>query len=163
MKHLSSFLAGAAAGALLMYYLDAASGGRRRALVRDKLVSAGHDASGVAERQAKQLTDRVKGMAATRSFERHAMRPPETALQLHERIRSHLGRLVSHPGAVHVEIEGTGHVRLTGHVLAAELERLLDHVREMPGVERVQNALAVHESGEHVPQLQGRHEPAGQP
>lgn len=160
MKNTFAVLAGAATGALLMCYLDAASGRRRRALARDKLVSAGHDAADLGRRQARHLTDRVKGMVATRSLSGRTKHPPESPEQLRERVRSQLGRLVSHPGAVHVEAERQGHVRLSGHVLASEVEQLLDQVRHMPGVETVLNALAVHESAGNVPELQGQPEPA---
>jgi osmotically-inducible protein OsmY len=160
MKHLPSFLGGLAAGALLMYYLDAANGARRRALVRDRIVSAGHDVADYAGHKGKLALGRVKGVVATGRLDRVSSRPPESDRQLHERIRARLGRLCSHPGAVHVEVE-EGHVRLTGHVLAREIDPLLDQLRSMPGVQTVQNALAVHDGPEHVPALQGGRQTAG--
>lgn len=161
MKNTFAVVAGAAAGALLMCYLDAADGRRRRAMARDKLVAAGRDAADIARRRARHLRDRARGMVSARSMDGRTKRPPESAEQLRERIRSQLGRLVSHPGAVHVEAEREGHVRLSGHVLASEVEHLLDQVRHMPGVETVQNALAVHESAGNIPELQGQHVQAG--
>lgn len=160
MRPLPSFVAGMAAGAFLMYYLDASSGGRRRALVRDRMVSAGHELGRYAQQDHADGADRAGGLAAgPRRMARFSTRTPESDHWLFDRIRSRLGRLVSHLGAVHVEVE-EGHVRLTGHVLAAEIERLLDVVRRMPGVQAVQNALAVHEDARNVPELRGRREPA---
>lgn len=68
-----------------------------------------------------------------------------------QRVRAKLGRYVSHPKAIAVTaIQGS--VDLTGDVLASE-----------HGVKAVEDRLWVHESGEHVPSLQGRTAPAGEP
>lgn len=154
MRTLTSFVAGMAAGALAMYYLDASSGARRRTLARDKLVATGRDVSDHAQHKGRHVADHVKGVAATGRLDRVSRRAPESDQQLHERIRSRLGRLLDHPGSVHVEVQD-GHVRLTGHVMASELDRLLDDLRRLPGVEAVQNALAAHDGPDHVPELQG--------
>ena len=154
MKHWTMFAAGAATGALLMYFLDAANGGRRRALVRDKLVATGQDVARRADRNARRVIDQAHGIAATGNLDRMSRSEPASDHQLHERIRSRLGRLVSHPGAVHVQVND-GQVRLEGH-MAMELDLLLAERGAMPGVHALQNTLLAHESAEHVPQLQGR-------
>ena len=155
MKHWTMFAAGAATGALLMYFLDAANGGRRRALVRDKLVATGHDVARRAGRNARRVIDQARGIAATGNVDRTSRSEPASDRQLHERIRSRLGRLVSHPGAVRVQVN-EGQVRLEGHILTRELDPLLQELRAMPGVRVLQNARQAHESAEHIPQLQGR-------
>jgi hypothetical protein len=160
MKDLPSFLLGAAAGALLMYYLDAQGGGRRRALVRDKLVHAGHELEDYAEAKGKRAVDKARGVLATGRFDRQTSAEPAADAQLHDRIRARLGRLVSHPRAVEVEVQD-GSVRLSGHALVRESDPLLSQVREMPGVREVRNALQLHERAEGVAELQGRSEPPG--
>ena len=157
-KNLGAFVAGAAAGALLMYYLDTANGRRRRAMVRDKVVAAGHDVADLAERNARRMVDQARGVMATGHLDRMSRTPPESDHQLHERIRARLGRLVSHPGAVHVEVSDGGRVRLEGHILQQELAALLQQLQDMPGVTALQNELQAHESPEHIPALQGHNE-----
>jgi osmotically-inducible protein OsmY len=160
MKHPLSFLGGLLTGMLFMYYLDAQSGGRRRALVRDKLVSAGHDIEDFAEAKSRRAIDRVKGMAATRSLDRTTRSEPESDQQLHDRIRARLGRTVGHPKAVHVSVE-QGCVALRGHVLRKDVDPLVSELRGMPGVTEVRNELQVHDSAEGIPELQGSTEPPG--
>ena len=64
-----SFIAGMAVGAALTFILDPASGRRRRALVRDQFVHAGHKTRRIAEGTAKDLSNRARGVVAeTRSM-----------------------------------------------------------------------------------------------
>jgi hypothetical protein len=144
MRNPLAFAYGLAAGALLMFYLDARSGARRRALVRDKLLSAGHDAAGFAEAKGRRAFDRLRGVAATGNLHRVTRRPPGSDEQLHERIRARLGHCVSHPRAVEVDVEH-GHVGLRGHVLAHEHELLLKEVNSMAGVQSVRDELGRHD------------------
>lgn len=160
MKDLPSFLIGLGAGALLMYYLDQPSGGRRRALVRDKFVSAGHGIADFAEAKAKRAADRVKGMVATGTLHGETRREPQTARQLHDRIRARLGRLISHPKALHVLVDD-GSVTLSGHILSREVNSLIREIKAMPGVRQVRNELTVHDKPDGVSELQGRTDPPG--
>jgi hypothetical protein len=160
VKHPLSFLGGLVSGMLFMYYLDAQSGGRRRALVRDKFVSAGHDLSDFAEAKSKRVIDRVKGMAATRSLHGTTRTEPESDQQLHDRIRARLGRTIGHPRSVQLSVE-QGFVQLHGHILRKDVDPLLSELRRMPGVREVSNQLQVHDSSEGIPELQGSTEPPG--
>lgn len=54
-----------------------------------------------------------------------------------------------------------GCVRLTGHILTKELDKLLDEVKHNVGVTAVDNQLVCHDSAEGVSELQGRTEPRG--
>src|SRR3954451_6866138 len=81
-------------GAGLMYFLDPDRGRRRRALVRDQLVHALHeidDAIGVVSRdldnRSRGALARIRTLAGRRAGEE----------VLAERVRSKLGRFVSHP------------------------------------------------------------------
>ena len=50
--------------------------------------------------------------------------------------------LVSHADAVEVTVDG-GLVRVSGYVLATELDGLLSRLTRLPGVHKVHNALSV--------------------
>lgn len=59
---------------------------------------------------------------------------------LRERVRVRVADLVSYPDAIEVQVDG-GLVRVSGRVLAAELDRLLSQLTQVPRVYRVYNAL----------------------
>jgi hypothetical protein len=140
MKHIVNVAAAFAAGALAMYYLDSTMGRRRRALARDKLAGVSHDAADFVEGKSRRLADRAKGVMATGSLDRVSSTEPRDDAQLRERVRSRMGHLVSHPRAIEVSVED-GVVRLSGQVLAAELDAMLSQLTHMPGVRKVHNAL----------------------
>src|SRR5262249_7359209 len=75
-------------------------------------------------------------------------------LILIERVRSRMGRLIRHPGAIYVTAEN-GTVTLRGPILADEVGSLLSGVRAVPGVRDVINQLDVHEHPGDTPELQG--------
>src|SRR4051794_18642909 len=57
-----------------------------------------------------------------------------------ERVRIRVAELVSHPEAIDVQVEGNL-VRVSGRVLASELDRLLSQLTQVPRVHRVYNTL----------------------
>jgi osmotically-inducible protein OsmY len=129
-----------AAGAAAMYYFDPVAGRRRRALARDQGVAAGHDVEDFARAKSKRAADRVHGAKArTRA---RLVDEPVDDLQLHERIRSKMGRIVEHPSAITVQVSD-GHVVLTGNASEEEIESLADAVASMRGVESVDNQLSI--------------------
>ncbi len=67
---------------------------------------------------------------------------PPSDSQLREHVCSRLADLVSHPEAIQVTVE-SGVVRVSGRVLAGEMESLLMRLIDVPGVYRVHNALSV--------------------
>ncbi|MBT2324844.1 BON domain-containing protein [Variovorax paradoxus] len=143
-----------------MYYLDGTMGRRRRALARDKVVGTAHDLSDYVEAQGTRAADHLKGVLATGRWDRTSATEPQSDAQLQGRIRARLGRLVSHPKSVEVEVRN-GTVLLGGHVLASEVDGLLSQLRDMTGVKGVQNKLMPHDSAEGIPELQGRQDPPG--
>jgi uncharacterized membrane protein len=147
-----TLLSSAGLGAGLMYILDPNHGRRRRALLRDKLNSAAKKASQAVEVTARDLSNRAQGLAAEAVSKFADDVVPDEKLAA--RVRSELGRVVSHPGAIEVEAN-QGRVRLSGHVLARELDDLLSAVSAVPGVRQVDNRLEVHETPDHIPALQG--------
>jgi hypothetical protein len=149
----AKLLGGAAVGAAAMYVFDPDKGKRRRALVRDKtrgLVADTRDAFGVAARDA---THRIEGMRA-RARRLLTNAPVPDDLQLIERVRARMGRLVSHPHAIQVGANN-GRVTLSGPVLRYEVQRLLDAIRSVWGVAEVENRLVAHDHADAISSLQG--------
>jgi len=146
------FTSGAIAGAGLAYFLDPDRGARRRALVRDQTVRAGHKAADAAGATARDVRHRAQGLAAeTRAmFDRST--PPDDVLM--ERARAKLGRYSSHPRAISVTARD-GVVTLEGPILASEMQGLLRAVRGLRGVRDVENRLDAHETAGNHPALQG--------
>jgi uncharacterized membrane protein len=153
MNKPQSHLNGLLMGAGLMYLMDPDRGSRRRAVLRDQVVHLLHDFSDAIETASRDLGNRTGGaLAEVRSRVR---RDTADDPVLGARVRSELGRLTSHPGALHVVVEG-GRVTLSGPVLADEVEDLLAGVSSVRGVSEVENRLQVHESAGDVPGLQGQ-------
>jgi hypothetical protein len=143
MRHPGPFVAGCLAGALAAYYFDPVVGARRRALARDKLVSAGHgliNLTDLATLTARRAANRVQGVLATGHLDARSRRPPQDDQQLHDRIRARLGRIVRHSRQLHVDVS-RGHVRLSGRALREEASRLLAELYETPGVRDVRTHL----------------------
>lgn len=128
-----------AAGAIAMYYMDPVAGRRRRALVHDRSVAAGHDAEDFARTRSKRAGDHVRGMFA-RTRERLSNAPIDDS-QLHERIRARLGHVIDHPGEINVDVQN-GHVVLRGIASSQEIEDVVSTVSSMRGVEGVDNRLS---------------------
>lgn len=147
-----TLLGGIGLGAGLMYLLDPQGGGRRRALARDKAVH-GLKVSGKALRKTSiNVGNRTRGIVAEAGSLLH--RGSADDRKLEERVRSKMGRHVSHPSAIQAHCEN-GRVTLSGPVLASEADELLSKVKKVKGVHEVEDRLEVHESAEGVPALQG--------
>jgi hypothetical protein len=154
MNPLISALAAFATGAAAMYYLDPDLGRRRRALARDKAVKVSHQTRDYAQIKGKQAVGHLKGLALGSRTRIDGWVSPPSDDRLGERVRAHLGRAVTHPGAIDVGVQG-GRAQLTGHVLAHEVNRLIGAVKSTPGVHGVDNMLSVHADAVGVPELQG--------
>jgi hypothetical protein len=150
--HLANAVAGIAAGAGLMYFLDPGRGARRRADVAQRAGRALHDVEATVEAGARDLRHRAAGLA----HEAKARVAHEAASDevLAERVRAKLGRVTAHPRAVRVEVKD-GRVSLAGPVLAAEHGRVVRSVRLVRGVRGVEDRLQPHASAEGVTALQG--------
>jgi osmotically-inducible protein OsmY len=79
-------------------------------------------------------------------------RVPDTVVV--ERVRSRIGHVVSHPGAIEVTVQN-GRVTLSGPALARELDPLLSDLAHVRGVTGVENKLDIHEEPGSLPALQG--------
>lgn len=156
MPPLGRVMFGAAIGAGIMYLLDPDGGRRRRALVRDQLVSAGHKASDAVGATSRDMTNRARGVVAEL---RGRLRREQVGDEvLRERVRARVGSVVGHASALETHVSD-GRVTLRGPVLSEEVERLLRRVRGVRGVEEVVSQLEVHESPGNIPALQGRPRP----
>lgn len=141
------------AGAVTMYLLDPQQGRRRRALVRDKAVRAGHEASDATGVVARDMAHRAWGFLAEL---RGRLLPggTPTPRRTEERARAILGRVVSHPGAITVNAQN-GRLVVSGYILEREVDPLLNALRSVPGIQEVENRLEVGHQPEHMPSLQG--------
>lgn len=150
MKLNSLFAFGLGAG--VMYLMDPDRGRRRRALVRDKFVSVTSHVDDVAYKIGRDLAHRGTGLVAElRALGRREPVPDEV---IQARVRSRLGRLVSHPHALVVHVQ-QGKVTLGGPILAHEVNDLLRRVTRVPGVKSVENRLDIHKQAGDLPALQG--------
>ena len=97
-----ALLAGAAVGAAVAYMLDPDRGGRRRALVRDKIIRGAHVTGRALDATARDIANRSRGLAsATRTrWSGEAV----DDWRLVERVRAKLGRVCSHPRAIDVDV-----------------------------------------------------------
>jgi uncharacterized membrane protein len=142
----------AVASACGMYWFDPEHGRRRRARLRERLYSAAAGIEDGLEVTARDLSHRLRGSGAALRGLASPDEPDDTVLV--ERVRSKIGRVVAHPGAVTVSA-ADGHVRLSGHVLASEHAALRRAVRRVHGVKAIEDQLAVHKSATGVSALQG--------
>src|SRR5512138_2352508 len=118
----SLVVVGMAIGASLMYVLDPQQGRRRRALARDKMTRAVHETGRAVGSTSRDVAHRATGLAASlqsRFFDRDA---PDEVVEA--RVRSRLGRVSSHPGAVEVNVRD-GVATLRGPVFQVEMNEVL--------------------------------------
>ena len=134
-KGFAGFVFGLAAGVVGMYLLDGRSGARRRALIRDRFSHWRKIGFGKFGKRSRDLGNRLSGLTAEVShvFEHEENVDDQT---LAERIRSKIGRVVSHPKTVQVECHD-GKVQLSGYALASEIPRLYESVRHVRGVRSI--------------------------
>jgi hypothetical protein len=156
-SQLTRFVGGAALGAAAMYMLDPDKGRRRRAIVGDKVASVGLDARRTLRAAGRDAAHRLTGLGARA---RHLLtdEPVPDDLQLIERVRARMGRLVAHPHAIQVGAH-QGRVTLSGPVLRHEVQRLVDAVRSVWGVHEVDNKLVVYDDADSISSLQGGERP----
>lgn len=149
-----TFGAGLGLGTGLMYLLDPDRGRRRRALLRDKGAWAARKTGDCIRVTARDLRNRTQGITHLHSSE------PVDDRKLAERVRSKLGRVVSHPSAIQVDAQN-GAVTLSGPILVEEMPELLSCVNGVRGVNQVINNLEAHEQADNHPALQGGRERQG--
>ena len=148
---LTTFLAGALFGAAVAFMIDPDRGKRRRAFVRDQLVSGAHSLDDTVTGVSIDARNRTRGMlheARTRMTEDDA-----DDRVIEQRVRAELGRLTTHPRAIAVWAND-GCVTLSGRILAPEVDAVIGGVRSVRGVSDVRNQLEIHEQAGNMPDLQ---------
>jgi hypothetical protein len=155
MNKALTFGAGLGLGTGLMYLLDPDRGRRRRALLRDKGAWALRKKGDCIEVTAHDLRNRAQGITHI-----HSSSEPVDDRIVAERVRSKLGRVVAHPGAIEVNALN-GAVTLSGPILVEEMSELLKCVNGVRGVKQVINNLEAHEQADNHPALQGGRERQG--
>src|SRR5690625_148868 len=148
----NNLVGGIVLGAGLMYLLDPERGRRRRAMVRDQMVSSWGDLDDAVDTAARDLKNRARGVVAETRSRLTPDRVTDEVLK--ERVRALIGRVVSHPHAIGVESKDK-YITLSGPILADEEPTLISAVKGVRGVEGVVNHLEVHEEPGNVPGLQG--------
>ena len=147
-------LGAAGVGAGLMFLLDPDLGTRRRAILRDKLFSLSRLAAWATDKTSRDVKNRLYGtVVATKS--RFSDTDVDTSDDiLVERVRSQMGRTVSHPHAIHVSAKNSC-VILSGEILSNELNGLIRAVSGVKGVKDVVNQLNSHNQPGDISSLQG--------
>ena len=159
MNKAMAMIGGLGVGAGLMYMFDPNKGKRRRAEVRNKVTHAINKTNNAIGKTSRDVTNRVSGIAAEAESLFTCEKTPDNVLTA--RVRSKLGRVVSHPHAIEVTA-ADGKVTLSGPILAAEVDGLLGSVAAIKGVTEVKNRLEAHEESGTVPGLHGGRENLGE-
>jgi uncharacterized membrane protein/osmotically-inducible protein OsmY len=161
---LLTWIGGAALGAMAMYLTDPDRGKRRRALAKDKVQSLMTQTGNAMDVASRDFSNRMQGLRAqtNRLLTRRRGEVIDDDI-LEARVRSKIGRAISHPHAIKVRAE-QGHVALSGPILPNETMALLAAARAVHGVISVTNNTEVHEQ-QDVPSLQGegRHRQQARP
>lgn len=153
MKKAMAIVSSLGVGAGLMYFFDPDRGKRRRAEIRNKARHVVNKTDEALGKTSRDLANRFNGIVAEAGSMFFPRAEPIDQV-LVARVRSKLGRIVSHPSAIKVEAED-GCVILAGPILEREVDGLLEHVSAIKGVARVENKLEVHEQAGKVSGLQG--------
>ena len=133
-----TMLTGLGLGVGLMYFLDPERGRRRRALIRDKVAHAAHAGNDAIGAFGRDISHRLAGVSARARGAFHGGPVDDSVLV--ERVRSRMGRVVSHPHAIEVDA-ADGCVRLRGSILQSELPRLMQTIARVRGVRSIDNNL----------------------
>src|SRR6266581_8047486 len=136
MKPSMRTLNGVLIAAAFMYCFDPTSGRRRRAQLRDQLLSIARKMGRGLDAAGRDLAHRTYGLAA-RAASAFNDGPVDDEV-IAERVRSALGRVVSHPGAIDVSV-ALGRVELSGAILAQEYRSLIQAVEAIRGVEEIED------------------------
>lgn len=152
MKTGQNLIAGVCLGAGAMYLLDPRAGRRRRAMIRDKTIHNVKRTGHAIDVSARDLKHRTEGLVAETRSRLNGSSVEDDVLV--SRVRSRMGRSVSHPHAIEVTAEN-GRVTVSGPILQDEVSNFLSAVHSIPGVEEIEDHLEVHKSRGDIPALQG--------
>jgi uncharacterized membrane protein len=148
-----TLLTGFGIGAIVTYILDPDRGARRRALMRDRLLSVRGAADDTLDATGRDVSNRARGLVAGI---RSRLNRDDGAddVVVAQRVRARLGGLVSHPRSIDVSVSD-GRVTLGGPVFSFEADRLVKRVASVRGVRSVEDRLVRRQSAGDEPGLQG--------
>ena len=152
MSSVATGLGFTAAGMAAMYFLDPQRGARRRGLIGNQFSGTTARAPKMMKAAGQDLANRAYGMWAEAT---NLFRSDDASDQVIEaRVRSKMGRVISNPGAVQVNVMD-GNVTLEGDVRESEEAALLACVNKVRGVKSVENSLNRHASAGNISSLRG--------
>ena len=102
------WISGLGLGAGLMYLLDPERGRRRRTLLRDRAVRTVNRVGHFLDASARDVAHRTRGLAAEACSLLGDKNVPDEVLTA--RVRSRMGRIVSHPHSIQVTVDICGHL-----------------------------------------------------
>jgi uncharacterized membrane protein len=152
MKKATAVCGSLGLGAGLMYLFDPDRGNRRRAQMRNKVRHVANKTNDAIGKTSRDVANRVSGIVAEAGSLFTCGDASDEVLAA--RVRTKLGRLVSHPSSIEVAVKN-GEVVLSGPVLAKEVDGLIKKVAKIRGVTGVESRLEAHEQAGNVPGLQG--------
>jgi hypothetical protein len=158
IDHTLTLVSGMVIGATIMYAFDEHRGAKRRAMVRDKLVHAGHLLGHAIKKHGRDLLNRAGGQLAEL---RSTVRDRTGSIsddQLVSRVRAQLGHVLTHAGLLEILAED-GMVTVRGPVLHREVEKIRDRMNKIRGVKRYTLEVDPHETLEHVWGVRGVAQP----
>jgi hypothetical protein len=139
MKLISRFpllMIGSLIGAGISYYFDPRAGNHRRSLLKDRVRHDGRSLVRNLRRASFDYAHRARGLAANLRRSLDGSQNIVDDVVLIERVRSKIGRVLSHPRLIKIEAD-QGDLRLTGYALNKELMPLFSSARRVPGVKRI--------------------------
>lgn len=139
MNLLNWFFAGAIGGLVGMYFMDPRSGNRRRAFIRDKTNRFERLMLQFFDKRSRDLYNRVYGTVLETRGRFVNVESVDDDILI-ERVRSKIGRVVSHPKLVGIEAHD-GHIRLMGVALRNEIPHIYAAAKTVRGVHGVTNAI----------------------
>jgi gas vesicle protein len=128
-----------ALGAGLMFIIDPRLGRSRRSWLMDKANSIFRRTRRSFYRTGNDIANRAHGVAAETRGKWQSQ--DSSSRQLHERVRSAMGRALSHPKLVDVMAGTNGAITLSGCALSTEVDRVISTIESVPGVNLVINRL----------------------
>lgn len=152
MNRTVGFMSAVGIGAGLMYLFDPDRGKRRRGEIRDAAKHVNRIATDAAGKTGRDIRNRLRGVMSEVACLFRTENVTDDVLEA--RVRSTLGRFVSHPHAIEVKaVEGL--INISGTILTAEVHPLLAAVAAIEGVKNISNCLETHDSPGDIPALQG--------
>jgi hyperosmotically inducible protein len=137
------FALGALIGAGFMFLLDPRGGGRRRALIRDKVARGARVAKEYADKRGRDAINRARGtVEEVKARARDVEGVPDRTLV--DRVRAQIGHVVAHPSSIEVIAEN-GKVILRGAVRRGEVAKLRERLEQTRGVKDFRFELSEHE------------------